>query len=75
MTTYLLKKMILTNRYCVATPLSCAVHCVTVSPIDVANKILNAIRAPEDPLNAWKVTPTHCQGAQGHFGSHLSQMI
>ena len=49
------------------TPLSWAVHCVTVSPIDVANKIMNAIWATEGPLNAWKVIPTHCQGAQGHF--------
>ena len=33
-----------------------------------------AIWAPEDPLNAWKVIPTHCQGAQGHFGSHLTEI-
>ena len=24
------------------------------------------------PLNAWKVIPINCQGAQGHFGSHLT---
>ena len=57
-----------------ATPLSWAVHCVTLSPIDVANKIVNAIWAPEDPLNAWKVIPIHFQGAQGHFGSHLTHL-
>ena len=50
------------------------VHCVTVLPIDVANKIVNAFWAPEDPLNAWKVIPTHCQGAQGHFGSRLTHL-
>ena len=49
-------------------------HCVTVSPIDVVNKIVNAIWAPEDPLNAWKVIPIHFQGAQGHFGSHLTHL-
>ena len=49
-----------------ATPLSWAVHCVTVSPIDVPNKIVNAIWAPEGPLNARRVIPT--QGAQGHLG-------
>ena len=42
----LLKKMISTNRFCVATPLSWALHCVTVSLIDAANKILNAIWRP-----------------------------
>ena len=52
-------------------PLSWAVHCVTVSPIDAANKIVNAIWAPEDPLNTWKVIPTHRQGAQGHFITSL----
>ena len=46
----------------------------TVSPIDVANKIVNAIWAPEDPLYAWKVIPTHCQGAQGHFVSYLTHL-
>ena len=56
------------------TPLSWAVHCVTVSPIDVANKIVNAIWASEDPLTAQKVIPTHCHGAQGHFGSHLTHL-
>ena len=37
--------MILTNCYRVGDPpvASGAVHCVTVSPIDVANKIVNAI--------------------------------
>ena len=28
----------------------------------------------EGPLNAWKVTPTYSQGAQGHFGSHLTHL-
>ena len=55
-------------------PLSYRWHCDTVSSIDVANKILDAIWAIEDPLNAWKVIPTHCQGAQGHFGSHLTHL-
>ena len=56
------------------TPLPWAVHFVTMSPIDVANKIMNAIWAPEGPLNAWKVIPIHFQGAQGHFGSHLTNL-
>ena len=38
----------------------------------VANKTVNVILAPEDPLNAWNVIPTQCQGAQGHFGSNRS---
>ena len=45
-----------------------------LSQIDVANKIVNTIWAPEGPLNAWKVIPTHCQNAQGHFGSHLTHL-
>ena len=43
-------------------------------PIHVANMNVNAIWAREGPLNAWKVIPTHCQGAQGHFGSDLTHL-
>ena len=52
------------------TPLLWAVHSVTVS----LRRQLNVVWAPEDPLNAWNVIPIHFQGAQGHFGSHLTHL-